>query len=66
MKKQLQHSLHESRSARCNATVNHPARWRLITDTLFSSANRVHRYRDLSRRILEDALDSYHGRKPCT
>ena len=65
MGQQTKHPLYESRSARCNATVKHPARWRLIAELLLGPASRVHRYRDLSRRMMEDAIDNYDGRKPC-
>ena len=51
-------ALHESRTARSNLPVTLPARWRLFADLLFSAPTRVHRYRDLSRRMFEDSVDA--------
>ena len=65
MEKLTKYPLYESRSARHNARVEHPSRWRLIAELLLSPANRVHRYKDLSRRMLEDTIDSFDCRKPC-
>lgn len=58
MNLQPKHALQESRSARSNLPVRLPARWRLFADLLFSPPTRVHRYRDLSRRMFEDSVDA--------
>jgi len=44
----------ESRTSRYNLSVRHPSKWRLI-DTLLASPMRLHRYRLLSRKMLENA-----------
>jgi len=44
----------ESRTSRYNLSVRHPSKWRLI-DTLLATPMRLHRYRKLSHRMLEDA-----------
>ena len=52
----------ESRSARFNLPVQHPSRWSTLVDRILASPMRIHRYRDLSRRIAEDALcEKYCG-----
>ena len=55
----------ESRTARFNVPVQHPSRWSVLADIVLASPMRIHRYRDLSRRIVEDALcEEYcEGRK---
>ena len=45
-----------SRSPRFNLPVTHPSRWQLLLDQLLASPMRLHRYRDLSRRIVEDTM----------
>lgn len=65
MKKQHQHinrlakdaPMRESRTARFNLPVRHPALWRFLADQLLSPAMRVHRYRHLSVRMFEDMMD---------
>ncbi len=49
--------LQESRSQRFNLAVRHPAKWRFFLDLLLSSPMRLHRYRNLSIRIVEDTMD---------
>lgn len=44
----------ESRTSRYNLSVRHPSKWRLI-DTLLAPQMRLHRYRKLSHRMLEEA-----------
>ena len=66
MNKHTEYNLCESRSARCNVKVASPARWRLIAEFLLSSPIRTHRYRDISRRMLEETIHNYHCRKPCS
>ena len=45
-----------SRSPRCNLPVSHPSRWHILLDQLLASPMRLHRYRDLSRRIVENTM----------
>lgn len=49
----------ESRSARFNLPVRHPSKWLLLRDQLLSSPMRIHRYRNLSVRMLENAMDEH-------
>jgi len=49
--------LQESRTARFNLPVHHPALWRMLWDQLLSPAYRIHRYRNLSARLFEDTMD---------
>lgn len=65
MKHRAEYPLSESRTARCNATVKSPARLRLLAELFIAPASRLHRYRDFSRRILEETLDNYDGRRSC-
>lgn len=65
MERHDKYPLFESRSAHHNVKVKHPARWRLFAELLLSPASRVNRYRDLSRRIVEDAIDNYDCRRQC-
>jgi hypothetical protein len=51
-------TLHESRTAHLNLPVRHPNRWRLVADLLFSPPTHLHQYRDLSRRMFEEAVDA--------
>jgi len=46
-------STQESRTSRYNISVRHPSKWRLI-EKLLASPMRLHRYRTLSHRMLED------------
>jgi hypothetical protein len=51
----------ESRTSRYNFPVHHPSKWRLI-EKLLASPMRLHRYRTLSHRMLEDvAREKYCG-----
>ncbi len=45
-----------SRSPRFNLPVSHPSRWHILLDQLLASPMRLHRYRDLSRRIVENTM----------
>ena len=58
MNPQQKHASQESRTARSNLPVRHPARMRLFADLLFSPPTRLHRYRDLSRRMFENSVDA--------
>lgn len=49
-------NLEESRTPRFNVPVRHPSRWAVLLDTVLASPMRLHRYRDLSRRIVEDTM----------
>jgi len=52
----------ESRSARFNLPVQHPSRWSVLVDYVLASPMRIHRYRNLSRRIVEDTMcETYCG-----
>ena len=65
MKLQNQHNSHlanqaplrDSRTARFDLPVRHPALWRFLFDQLLRPALRLHNYRHLSMRMLEDTLD---------
>jgi len=48
--------LKESRTARFNLPVRHPALWRFLADQILSSPMRIHRYRILSARIFESMV----------
>jgi len=51
-----------SRSPRFNLPISHPSRWHILLDQLLASPMRLHRYRDLSRRIVEDTMvEKYCG-----
>jgi hypothetical protein len=50
-------ALKESRSARFNVPVRHPSKWSLLLERLLASPMRLHRYRHLSVRMLEDTFD---------
>ncbi len=54
----------ESRTQRFNLPVRHPSRWQLIAEALLASPMRLHRYRHLSARMLEDTIDR-HDRRSC-
>jgi hypothetical protein len=49
--------LQESRSPRFNVPVRHPSKWSLVFERLLASPMRLHRYRSLSVRMLEDTMD---------
>ena len=53
----------ESRTARFDLPVRHPAKWRFLLDQLTSSSIRLHRYRNLSARILEDTIEDMDCRR---
>ncbi len=50
--------LKESRSARFNVPVRHPSKWSLLFERLLASPMRLHRYRHMSIRMLEDTIDT--------
>jgi len=50
-------ALQESRSPRFNVPVHHPSKWSLVLERLLASPMRLHRYRSLSVRMLEDTMD---------
>jgi len=50
-------SMRESRTARFDLPVHHPALWRFVAGLLLGPAKRLHNYRQLSVHMLEDALD---------
>jgi hypothetical protein len=52
-----QTELKESRSARFNVAVRHPSKWSLLLERLLASPMRIHRYRHMSVRMLEDTFD---------
>jgi len=54
--------MQESRTARTNLPVRHPARWRLLRDLLLTPPMRLHRYRTMTSRLFEDAVDDYDFR----
>lgn len=52
----------ESRSPRFNLPVRHPSKWSILVDTVLASPMRIHRFRNLSRQIVEDTMrDKYCG-----
>jgi len=55
-------ALIESRSPRFNVPVRHPSKWSLLFEHLLASPMRLHRYRHMSIRMLEDTIDTLdHG-----
>ena len=48
--------LRDSRTARFDLPVRHPPLWRFLLDLLAGPAVRLHRYRRLSERMLDDSL----------
>jgi len=55
-------SIGESRKARFDTPVRYPALWRLLAWPLKGPAQRLHNYRQLSVRMLEDTLDDLNDR----
>ena len=53
----------EVRTARFNIPVCHRSLPRRLFDRLVAPSLRLHRYRNLSARILEDSLDRMDGRR---
>jgi hypothetical protein len=51
-------AVQESRSPRFNLPVQHPSKWSLVLERLLAAPMRLHRYRSLSVRMLEDTLDT--------
>ena len=54
-------SMRESRKARFDLPVRHAGLWRFVADQLLGPAKRLHNYRRLSVRMLEDTLDDLNG-----
>ncbi len=53
----------ESRTARFNIPVRQASKWSVLVDAVLASPMRLHRLRDLSRRIAEDAIrEEYCGK----
>lgn len=50
-------ALKESRTSRFNLPIRHPALRRFVVDQILSSPMRLHRYRALSARMIEDAMN---------
>ncbi len=48
--------LKESRSERFNLAIQHPSKWRFVLDLFLSAPMRVHRYRVMSNRMLEETI----------
>jgi hypothetical protein len=51
-------AVQESRSPRFNLPVQHPSKWSLVLERLLAAPMRLHRYRTLSVRMLEDTIDT--------
>ncbi len=49
--------MRESRTARFNLPVRHPPLWRFLLQQLVSPVLRLHRLRNLSTRMIEDAMN---------
>ena len=49
---------HEGRTARFNLPVSRPSKLLRLLDSLLAPPARIHRYRHLSVRMLEDTLDT--------
>lgn len=48
---------HEGRTARHNLPVCHRSKFRMLLDPFLAAPTRLHRYRTLSVRMLENSLD---------
>jgi hypothetical protein len=56
------HCNFESRSARYNLPIKQPSKWSILVDHILASPMRIHRYRNLSRQIVEDTMrEKYCG-----
>ncbi len=49
-------AIRDSRTARFDLPVRHPPLWRFLLEMLAGPAKRLHRYRRLSERMLDDTL----------
>jgi len=56
------HELQDSRSSRFNLPVQHPSKLSLVLERVLASPLRLHRYRSLSVRMLEDTIDRMDSR----
>jgi len=56
-------AIQESRCAHTNRPVQHPSRWRLLAELVLSPPTRLHRYRNLSVRMLEDTINKIDREK---
>ena len=54
-------TIKESRTSRFNVPVRHPSKWSLLLERVLASPMRLHRYRNLSIRMLEDTIDTIDG-----
>jgi hypothetical protein len=59
------HCTHEARTARFNLPVCRRSAFRRLLKPLLAPPTRLHRYRNLSTKMLENALDEL-DHKPCT
>ena len=50
-------AIQESRTSRFNVQVSHPSKWNLLLDQFLASPMRLHRYRSLTTRMLENSID---------
>lgn len=50
-------TLQDSRTTRFGLPIRHPALWHFLLDQLVLAANRIHRYRALSARAVEDTIN---------
>ena len=55
-------TLKESRSSRFNLPVIHPPKWQLLFERLLASPLRLHRYRVMSARMLEETIEQMDER----
>ena len=51
-------AIKESRTPRFNVPVRHPSTWSLMLERVLASPMRLHRYRNLSVRMLEGTIDT--------
>jgi hypothetical protein len=58
-------TLSEARTAHRNLSVQHPNRWRLIAELLFSPPTHFQRYRDLNRKMVEDVIERINVEAGC-
>jgi len=53
----------QCRTARFNLPIKAPGVWRFLFNQLFAPAMRLHRFRTMSTRMIEEALDQVDGRR---
>lgn len=54
---------HEGRTPRLNMPVCHHSKWRRLLEPFIAPPTRLHRYRNLSVRALENTLDDLDCKK---